>query len=139
MWNIFPYLACSIGHRYQFWVIWKIVVRLTSIFIYKCNFPWDFYLIFAAKLKAFPGRPLWWLTLLKKAGGVILQRFQFTAALLVTIPVKKGKLTPSFFLSCMSICMQKNQHYLFRTSTMLQIQKIGKKDWLRLTKTVKSI
>ena len=45
-----------------------------------------------------------------------MRRFQFTAALLVTIPVKKGKLTPSFFLSCMSICMQKNQHYLFRTS-----------------------
>ena len=139
MWNIFPYLACSIGHRYQFWVIWKIVVHLTSIFIYKCNFPWDFYLICAAKLKAFPGRPLWWLTLLKKAGGVIMRRFQFTAALLVTIPVKKGKLTPSFFLSCMSFGCKKISIIYSVLPEMLQIQKIGKKDWLRLTKTVKSI
>ena len=35
MLNKFPFLTCSIGHCYQFQAILKIVVHLTSIFIYK--------------------------------------------------------------------------------------------------------
>ena len=42
MLNKYPFSACSIGHRYQFQTILKIVVHLTSIFICKCNFPETF-------------------------------------------------------------------------------------------------